>query len=53
MVISMLVLYFIGMARDNISPIQRTETKEDENGFLGLSLRTFREVLSGHAQGRQ
>ena len=37
MVIAMPALNLNGEARDNVSTDQRTQTKEDQKGFLGLS----------------
>ena len=41
MVIAMLDLLLKGKAEDNVSTVQRSEAKENENGFLVLSCDTL------------
>ena len=44
MIVVMLALSFNGSARDGVFTVQRTEAKENENGFLGLSYLTLHET---------
>ena len=45
-VINIFVLLFNGRARDNVSTVQRTQSKESENGFQELSWETIIYCLS-------